>query len=288
MTPPRCHTSLSDIRDAVAAARGQGRRIALVPTMGALHEGHLSLVRKAQDNADHVIVSIFVNPTQFAPTEDFASYPRDAEADIRALASLGVESVFLPVQEEMYPSGFATGVTIGGPATGLESDSRPHFFNGVALVVTKLLLACQPDIAVFGEKDYQQLCVIRQLVRDLNIPVTILAAPTVREADGLAMSSRNRYLDEDARRRAALLPEVLRDTLRALSDCTGADRQEEALLRKSIARLTDGGFRVEYLSLRDAETLAPPTDDSRHLRLLVAAWLEKTRLIDNMAFERRA
>ncbi|GGE83173.1 pantoate--beta-alanine ligase [Stappia taiwanensis] len=286
MTLPRRHTSLSEIRDAVATARGQGQRIALVPTMGALHEGHLSLVRKAQDNADHVIVSIFVNPTQFAPTEDFASYPRDAEADIRALAGLGVESVFLPVQEEMYPAGFATGITIGGPATGLESDSRPHFFNGVALVVTKLLLACQPDIAVFGEKDYQQLCVIRQLVRDLNIPVTILAAPTVREADGLAMSSRNRYLDEDARRRAALLPEVLRDTLQALSECAGADRQEEALLRKSIARLTEGGFRVEYLSLRDAETLAPPTDDSRRLRLLVAAWLEKTRLIDNMAFER--
>lgn len=288
MTPPRCHTSLSEIRAAVATARGQGQRIALVPTMGALHEGHLSLVRKAQDNADHVIVSIFVNPTQFAPTEDFASYPRDAEADIRALAGLGVESVFLPAQEEMYPPGFATGVTIGGPATGLESDSRPHFFNGVALVVTKLLLACQPDVAVFGEKDYQQLCVIRQLVRDLNIPVTILAAPTVREADGLAMSSRNRYLDEDARRRATLLPEVLRDTLQALSECGAGSKDEGAVLRQSISRLTDGGFRVEYLSLRDAETLAPPTDDSRQLRLLVAAWLEKTRLIDNMAFERPA
>jgi pantoate--beta-alanine ligase len=284
MTRPRIFETIAGLRADVEAARRDGRRIAMVPTMGALHEGHLSLVRAAQERADVVIVSIFVNPTQFAPNEDFDAYPRDHDSDIAKLAELGVNAVFLPTVREMYPQGFATAIAVGGPSQDLESVTRPHFFNGVALVVTKLLLAALPDLAIFGEKDYQQLCVIRQFVRDLNMPVEIAGGPTVREDDGLAMSSRNRYLGPDERTRAALLPAVLRETLQDLDAGTPiADA-----LRSGRDRLETGGFEVDYLELRTAGTLAPVDDATRDMRLLVAARLGKTRLIDNMPWSRRS
>lgn len=284
MTRPRVHETVADLRQSIAAARAAGRRIALVPTMGALHEGHLSLVRAARARAEHVVVSIFVNPTQFAPTEDFDAYPRDNEADIRMLEELSVEGVFLPSVAEMYPQGFATGVTVGGPSAGLESVTRPHFFNGVAIVVTKLLLAALPDVAVFGEKDYQQLAVVRRFVTDLGIPTEILGAPTVREADGLAMSSRNRYLDAGARRTAALIPQVLTQAIARIE----AGEPAASVLADGTAQLAKGGFAVDYLELRDAATLAPVGPDSTNARLLVAARLGSTRLIDNMAVARPA
>ena len=279
MTQPQVHDTITALRTHTTPDRRNGKRIALVPTMGALHDGHLSLVRAAQAACDHVIVSIFVNPTQFAPNEDFDAYPRDTQTDIDKLASLSVDTVFLPKVEEIYPSGFATSVTVAGPSAGLESETRPHFFDGVALVVTKLLLATQPDIAVFGEKDYQQLCVVRQFVRDLNIPVEIHGAPTVRERDGLAMSSRNRYLTPDDRARAAALPRCLRDAVTAIE--AGAD--VPATCASATEDLIAGGFVVDYLELRDATTLTPVDMRTSNARLLVAARLGKTRLIDNMA-----
>lgn len=279
MTTPNVYRTVDDLRQAVAAARARGERIALVPTMGALHEGHLSLVRQARAEASFVVVSIFVNPTQFAPTEDFDAYPRDADTDLALLAGEGVAGAFMPSAREMYPQGFATSLAVGGPAEGLESATRPHFFGGVALVVTKLLLAALPDVAVFGEKDYQQLCVVRRFVRDLHIPVAILGGETVREADGLAMSSRNRYLATSERARAAVLPKVLRDAVARLE----AGDDAGAVLASGVDALSSGGFDVDYLELRAAETLAPLDADSRDARLLVAARLGSTRLIDNMA-----
>ncbi|MHC5653110.1 pantoate--beta-alanine ligase [Stappia sp.] len=279
MTTPNVYRTVDDLRQAVAAARARGERIAMVPTMGALHEGHLSLVRQARAEASFVVVSIFVNPTQFAPTEDFDAYPRDADTDLALLAGEGVAGAFMPSAREMYPQGFATSLAVGGPAEGLESATRPHFFGGVALVVTKLLLAALPDVAVFGEKDYQQLCVVRRFVRDLHIPVAILGGETVREADGLAMSSRNRYLATSERARAAVLPKVLRDAVARLE----AGDDAGAVLASGVDALSSGGFDVDYLELRAAETLAPLDADSRDARLLVAARLGSTRLIDNMA-----
>jgi pantoate--beta-alanine ligase len=279
MTTPNVYRTVGDLRQAVAAARARGERIAMVPTMGALHEGHLSLVRQARAEASFVVVSIFVNPTQFAPTEDFDAYPRDADTDLALLAGEGVAGAFMPSAREMYPQGFATSLAVGGPAEGLESATRPHFFGGVALVVTKLLLAALPDVAVFGEKDYQQLCVVRRFVRDLHIPVAILGGETVREADGLAMSSRNRYLATSERARAAVLPKVLRDAVARLE----AGDDAGAVLASGVDALSSGGFDVDYLELRAAETLAPLDADSRDARLLVAARLGSTRLIDNMA-----
>ena len=196
MMLPIVHT-VAELRRAIllrlCAVKG-GARIALVPTMGALHEGHLSLVRLARQQARHAVVSIFVNPTQFAPHEDFASYPRTLDKDAAKLQSVDASLIFAPSAAEMYPDGFATGITVGGPAHGLESDFRPHFFAGVATIVAKLLIAALPDCAMFGEKDYQQLLVVKQLARDLGLPTQIIACPTVREPDGLAMSSRNAYL----------------------------------------------------------------------------------------------
>ncbi|WP_417768854.1 pantoate--beta-alanine ligase [Stappia sp.] len=283
MIGPKIYETVADMRQAVDAARAKGKRVALVPTMGALHEGHLSLVRAAREHAGHIIVSIFVNPTQFAPTEDFDAYPRDSDADLKLLAGLGVEGVFMPPAKEVYPQGFATAVSVGGPAEGLESTTRPHFFGGVATVVTKLLLAALPDVAIFGEKDYQQLCVIRRFVRDLHIPVTILGGPTVREEDGLAMSSRNRYLGADDRRTASLIPQVLGEAVERIT----AGEEAATVLAQGMARLTQGGFTVDYLELRDAETLAPVDPKGTNAaRLLVAAKLGQTRLIDNMSVAR--
>ncbi len=274
---------LSRLRRQVARFRGAGEAVALIPTMGALHEGHLSLVRVARRKARRVIVSIFVNPAQFAPTEDFASYPRTFEADVAALRAIGADVVWNPPVEVMYPAGFATRIVPEGPAkAGLEDAVRPHFFGGVATIVCKLLLQSLPDVAVFGEKDYQQLKVVMQMVQDLDIPVRIVGAPTVRERDGLAMSSRNAYLAPAERATAPLLHQVLRECAGRIA--AGA-RAAAALAqgRKAIAR---GGFALDYLELRDAKTLAPVAPQTEAMRLLVAAKLGTTRLIDNIAVRR--
>jgi pantoate--beta-alanine ligase len=248
--------------------------------MGALHDGHIALVDAARSRADQVIVSIFVNPKQFAPHEDFDAYPRREAEDLALLARAGAAAVFAPAREEIYPPNEATSVTVGGPAAGLESDARPHFFGGVATVVTKLLLAALPDIAIFGEKDYQQLAVIRRMTRDLLIPVEIAGHPTVREADGLAFSSRNAYLTAEERRVAPLI----HATLKTVAAEIAASGEPAGALAAGRRSLSDAGFRVDYLELRNAETLAPVRDlKGEPLRLLAAAWLGKTRLIDNIA-----
>lgn len=267
------------LRDAVREWRKAGLRVGLVPTMGALHEGHLSLVRAAKERCDRVVASLFVNPRQFAPHEDFERYPRDEGGDSAMLAGAGCDLLFAPERSVMYPDGFATSVIVADVSVPLEGDFRPHFFGGVATVVTKLLLQCLPDVALFGEKDYQQLLVIKKLARDLDIPVEILGCPTVREHDGLAMSSRNAYLSEDERRVAGRLNLVLHDAIKAARHGAPiADAEAEA-----SRHLTAAGFTVvDYVAIRHADTLAPVSDVS-NARILAAAWLGKTRLIDNMA-----
>jgi pantoate--beta-alanine ligase len=250
--------------------------------MGALHAGHLFLVRRARRLADRVVVSIFVNPTQFAPHEDLASYPRRFKQDLVALTGSGaVDLVWAPSEKAMYPEGFATGIIPQGAASaGLEDKSRPHFFGGVATVVTKLLTQCMPDVAIFGEKDYQQLQVVRQLTRDLNLPVRIVAAPIVREKDGLAMSSRNVYLSPEERGVAPTLHQVLKDCARKLRK----DRPVSDVLAEGRKTIKRAGFALDYLEARHAETLQPPASrQAGPLRLLVAAKIGKTRLIDNVA-----
>ena len=270
--------TVAELRAALAA-RAPGTRIGLVPTLGALHAGHLSLVSQARNHAGIVVVSIFVNPTQFAPTEDFDSYPRTLEADLEKLAG-GADIVFTPQAREIYPEGFATTISVAGPAVGLETDFRPHFFAGVATVVAKLLIAAGPDVAMFGEKDYQQLLVVKRLVRDLALPVAILGVPTLREADGLALSSRNAYLSPDERRIAGRLNIILKDaTLQAQT--TGDLRAAEA---GAIEALWKAGFsHVDYVAIRDAETLDHIAALDGPARILAAAKVGKTRLIDNMA-----
>ncbi|QCO14112.1 pantoate--beta-alanine ligase [Azospirillum brasilense] len=271
--------NVDDLRAQVAAWHRDGKTVALVPTMGALHDGHLALVRRARELADRVVSSVFVNPTQFAPHEDFDRYPRDEAGDSRKLASAGCHLLYAPTVRAMYPEGFATAISVGGPAEGLCGTFRPHMFGGVALVVTKLFLQAQPDVAVFGEKDYQQLMVIRRFARDLDIPVRVEGLPTVREADGLAMSSRNAYLSADERARAPELNRALRDAASALAD--GAEAA--AVLETVRARITAAGFgSIDYVELRDADTLEPVTRAERPARLLAAAWMGKARLIDNV------
>jgi pantoate--beta-alanine ligase len=272
--------TLHALRRAVSGYREAGERIALVPTMGALHEGHLALVRLARRRADRVIVSIFVNPTQFAPHEDFATYPRSFASDLAALAPLHVDLVWAPSIEVMYPKGFATRVVPEGPAlVGLEDKFRPHFFGGVATVVAKLLLQCRPDVAVFGEKDYQQLKVVTRLVKDLDIPVRIISAPTVREKDGLALSSRNRYLSGEQRRSAPTLYKVLQRCAEEIA----RGEPIAAVLDQGRRTITQAGFDLDYLEARHAETLEPiASTEEGPIRLLVAARLGSTRLIDNV------
>jgi pantoate--beta-alanine ligase len=271
---------LAVLRRAVARHRLAGEKIALVPTMGALHAGHLSLVRLAHRRADRVIVSIFVNPAQFAPHEDLGTYPRTLAADLAALSELDVDLVWAPSVAAMYPPGFATRIAPEGPAAaGLEDRFRPHFFGGVATVVAKLLMQCGPDIAVFGEKDYQQLKVVTQLVRDLAIPARIVAGSTVREKDGLAMSSRNAYLEPGARAVAPTLYRVLRES----ADKIRAGGKIDAAVAGGGRALRAAGFAVDYLEARHAETLAPVRSlKDGPIRLLVAAKLGTTRLIDNV------
>jgi pantoate--beta-alanine ligase len=269
------HT-IADLRAALAPLRREG--IAMVPTMGALHDGHLSLVTAAKQPT--VVVSIFVNPTQFAPHEDFDAYPRDLSGDLARLETVGAPIVFAPTAREMYPEGFATTVTVGGPSAGLETDFRPHFFAGVATVVAKLLLAALPDVAVFGEKDYQQLQVVRRLVQDLGLPTEILGAPIAREADGLALSSRNAYLDARARAIAGNLNKVLKDVIARAKE-TGDLRDAE---KYGVAALQAVGFdSIDYVAIREADTLAVAENLSRPARVLAAAKIGRTRLIDNIA-----
>lgn len=271
--------SIADLRSRVAKWRCEGLRIGLVPTMGALHRGHLALIETVKRSVDRVVVSLFVNPTQFAPSEDFGSYPRNEDSDLVQLGATPTDAVFAPDVAEMYPDGFATTVTVAGPALGLESDFRPHFFAGVATVVSKLLLAALPDVAIFGEKDFQQLAVIRRMVADLAIPTEIAGHPTVREPDGLALSSRNAYLSPEERRVAPRLHAVLSE---AAVSIRGQDEPMEVLLRAHRA-LSEAGFKVDYVELRNAMTLAPVVEHGNEpLRLLAAARLGKTRLIDNI------
>ena len=272
---------LPALRTWSARCRAQGHSIALVPTMGALHDGHLALVRHAQGRADRVIVSIFVNPTQFAPHEDFGSYPRTWDTDQAALGAAEVDAVWVPEVATMYPEGFATRIEPGGPAlAGLEDRFRPHFFGGVCTVVAKLLLQVGPDLAMFGEKDYQQLKVVTAMARDLDIAARIVGVPTVREKDGLALSSRNAYLSADERAVAPTLHRVLQDCAAAIK----AGRAIAEALASGRADIERAGFVVDYLEARHAETLAPITATSDGpIRLLVAARLGRTRLIDNIA-----
>ncbi len=256
------------------------KTIALVPTMGALHEGHASLIRLARRRADRVIVSIFVNPAQFAPNEDFRLYPRTFAADLAALAALNVDLVWAPAVETMYPGDFATKIVPEGPAqAGLEDAFRPHFFAGVATVVAKLLIQCAPDIAVFGEKDYQQLKVIARLARDLDLKSRIVGAPIVRERDGLARSSRNVYLSPRERAAAPALCRVLKECAAKIA----AGQPINDVLAEGREAIADAGFALDYLEARHADTLAPAASTmDGPIRLLVAARIGNTRLIDNV------
>ncbi|MBU6445406.1 MAG: pantoate--beta-alanine ligase [Alphaproteobacteria bacterium] len=280
MTTPKICPTIAELRAELAPMRARGTRIGLVPTMGALHEGHLSLVRETKKRAGLVAVSIFVNPTQFAPHEDFDRYPRTLEADCARLAGTGCDLVFAPAAGEMYPRGFATAIQMGGPALGLESDFRPHFFGGVAIVVAKLLIAAMPDIAMFGEKDYQQLLVIRCMAADLGLPIEIAGGAIVREADGLALSSRNAYLSSEERQVAGQLNLVLRAAIARLHKGDAIADVEVA----GAAALLESGFNsVDYVAVRDAQTLEKISDLARPARILAAAKIGTTRLIDNMA-----
>ncbi|OYX14697.1 MAG: pantoate--beta-alanine ligase [Rhizobiales bacterium 32-66-8] len=265
------------LRSEIRGYRTAGEKVALVPTMGALHAGHVALVERAKELADRVVVSIFVNPTQFAPNEDFSRYPRTFAADCALLAAHDVDVVYAPAPSEMYPPGFATEIVMSGPARELETQFRPHFFSGVAIVVSKLLLQCLPEYALFGEKDYQQLKVVTRMARDLDLQVEIVPVATLREADGLALSSRNRYLSMDER---AVAPVIHRTLQHAASALRAGGGLEEALTQ-ARTEITAAGMKLDYLEARHAETLAPVVEGDP-IRLLVAAWLGTTRLIDNI------
>jgi pantoate--beta-alanine ligase len=269
------------LRQTIETFRDAGESLALVPTMGALHAGHLALVRRACRRADRVAVSIFVNPTQFAPTEDFASYPRSFEADIAVLKREQVDVVWAPPREVMYPEGFATSINVKGPAiVDLEDRFRPHFFGGVATVVAKLFTQCRPDFAMFGEKDYQQLKTVTRMAGDLDLNVKVIGVPTVREKDGLALSSRNLYLTPNERAIAPLLYRTLKDSAARIAARVSIAR----VMSEGWLTIEAAGFAVDYFEARHADTLRRvETAEDGPLRLLVAARLGKTRLIDNIA-----
>jgi pantoate--beta-alanine ligase len=269
------------LRRALADLRARKATLALVPTMGALHEGHLSLVRLARRRATRVVVSIFVNPAQFAPTEDFSSYPRTWKSDVAKLAAAEVDLIWSPGVEIMYPAGFATRILTEGPASvGLEDRFRPHFFGGVTTVVGKLFTQCRPDFAIFGEKDFQQLRVVARMARDLDLGVKVVGSPTVRERDGLAMSSRNVYLSPQERRAAPELYRAMQESARRLR----AGDDLAAVMADGADLITAAGFSLDYLEARHAETLEPVTSvKGQPTRILVAATIGKTRLIDNVA-----
>lgn len=281
MSQPTVVNSIAELRALTAAWRRAGATIGLVPTMGALHEGHISLTRLMREKTARTVVSIFVNPTQFGPNEDFARYPRTFEADCAKLAAAGVDAVFAPAPAEVYPEGFCTTISLAGPATaGLEDAFRPTHFAGVATVVAKLFTMVAPDAAIFGQKDFQQLAVIRRMAGDLNVPVEIIGAPTLREADGLAMSSRNIYLSPEERQAAPTLNRAMRAAAAAIRSGAPVART----LDEARAAIAAAGFVIDYLEVRDAASLAPVDQpDGRALRMLAAARLGKTRLIDNIS-----
>lgn len=271
------------LTDAVATWKSVGAKIAFVPTMGALHEGHLSLIALARRSAPRVAASIFVNPTQFAPHEDFDSYPRHPERDAALLSRAGCDLLFIPERETIYPEGFGTWIEPQGAALGLESEVRPHFFRGVATVVARLFALVQPDIAVFGEKDAQQLAVVRQLVRDLAFPVEIVGGPIVREADGLAMSSRNAYLSPDERQRAVRLSRAL---ARARALFEQGERRGETLCEAVTSELAaDPGIVLHYAEVVDPDSFARLERIDRRAVVALAAKIGTTRLIDNIRLE---
>ena len=271
--------TVADLRKHIALWRKGEVRVGLVPTMGALHQGHMALIEAARAECDRIVASIFVNPKQFAPTEDLGSYPRREAADLEMLRSAGVDLVFIPAVDEMYPPDFATLVRVSGLTEGLCGAHRAGHFDGVTTVVTKLLIQALPDIAYFGEKDYQQLTVVRRLARDLDIPVRIAGVPTVREPDGLALSSRNVYLSAEERRIAPNLARVLRSIAAVLAQDPNAVAQEIA---HGSAALQQAGFAVEYLEIREAESLAVTSEVTASSRVFAAVRLGTTRLIDNM------
>ncbi len=273
------HT-ISELRAKVKTWRSQGLTIGFVPTMGNLHEGHMTLVRQAQQNADRVIVSIFVNPMQFDRADDLAAYPRTLDADCRALAEIQTDLVFAPNAEEMYPGGTKqqTFVEVPGLSEMLEGACRPGHFRGVATVVTKLFNMVQPDIACFGQKDFQQLAVIRQMTRDLALPIEIIGVPTVRAQDGLALSSRNGYLSPSERQQAPKLAQVMHQLQDALA---AGNRDIESLVAQASDELNQGGFRTDAIDIVDADRLTPVDADSQQAVILMAAFLGKARLIDN-------
>ena len=281
MSPsPMIVRTIPALRRALDGLRARKASIALVPTMGALHDGHVSLVRLAKRRAKKVIVSIFVNPTQFAPTEDFGSYPRTWKADVAKLAAEDVDLIWNPDVKTMYPDGFATRILTEGPATaGLEDRFRPHFFGGVATVVSKLFTQCRPDFAIFGEKDFQQLRVVTRMAGDLDLGVKVIGSRTVRERDGLAMSSRNVYLSPEERQAATVLYRAMKESagrLRAGDDI-------EAAMAGGAELIVGAGFALDYFEVRHAETLAPIASvKDGPMRILVAAKIGKTRLIDNI------
>ena len=275
-TSPLPHArSVAELRAVTKKWKTDGAKIGFVPTMGALHAGHLDLVKRAKAVADKVVVSIFVNPLQFAPTEDLDRYPRDEAGDVAKLETAGCDLVYLPTVDALYPKGFVSRIEMSGPALGLETDFRPQFFSGVATVVMKLFNQVGPDVAVFGEKDFQQLAVIRAMVRDFDLPIDVIGAPTVREADGLALSSRNAYLSAQERDAA---PELQRQL-----QVIAASPDAEAAIEDAKAVLAAVGFgKIDYIALRDADSLGEITETTRAKRLLAALWLGKTRLIDNI------
>jgi pantoate--beta-alanine ligase len=275
---------VKSLRRHIDAWRAKQETIGLIPTMGALHDGHLSLIRAAMRDCDRVIATIFVNPTQFAPSEDFASYPRDEAVDIARLEQISTDLLFAPDVDAMYADGFSTAVSVSGLSQKLCGASRPHFFGGVATVVAKLLIQAMPDHAYFGEKDFQQLQVIRRMARDLDIPTRIVGVSTVREADGLAMSSRNWYLSPDERKIAPVLYRVLCETAQAVA-AGGACADAAERGRKELAAA--GFTKIDYLSICDSQTLEEAEFVNGPARVLVAAYLGATRLIDNVAVEQK-
>ncbi len=272
--------TVAALRRETQAWRSKDLSSAVVPTMGALHDGHMALVDAGLERAGRVIVTIFVNPKQFAPHEDLSRYPRDEAGDIARLAQAGVHLVYAPLPEEVYGADFATTVSLSGPAkAGLEDKFRPHFFDGVATVVAKLFLQTAADYAMFGEKDYQQLQVVTRMAKDLDIPIEVIGIPTLREADGLAMSSRNRYLSKFERQQAPAIQRSLAQAAEKIRQ--GHDPQSAT--RAAARSLTTLGVKVDYVTARNAETLAVPMKPGEPLRLLAAAWIGRTRLIDNIA-----
>ncbi|MBW8734164.1 MAG: pantoate--beta-alanine ligase [Asticcacaulis sp.] len=273
-------STLPDLRRELAKLRKDKGKVGFVPTMGALHDGHLTLVRHARSVSDVVAVSIFVNPLQFAPTEDLDRYPRQEDADIALLKDAGCDLVYVPTPDVLYPKGFVSRIEMAGPALGLESDFRPQFFSGVATVVSKLFNQVRPDIAIFGEKDFQQLAVIRAMVRDFDMAIDVVGHPTVREQDGLALSSRNAYLNAEERVVAPKLHQALQRIRTVAKDGGNTNRA----IGEACDDLIDAGFdKIDYIALRDADTLGEITADTKAARVLAAVWLGTTRLIDNIA-----